>query len=146
MGPTPSVAPRQAGTCQTFQHHSPSTLRGRPASHWAGLPSPGRSTTRSPHASTAAPPPSAAQPTGCSLLDGVMRKLIAPGASVLDSRATLPNTAVADLRSCNYLKDQRPTTQPGVLARSATPYNTVPAISRSAHSERRAYRVGHEPL
>jgi len=44
---------------------------------------------------------------------------------VLDCAATL-SYKTEGLR--NYLKDQRSAARPAVLARSATPYNTVPAI------------------
>ena len=48
----------------------------------------------------------------------------------LDGGATLSNTAVSAHSPYSHLKDQRPSTRPAVLARSATLCNTIPAIWR----------------
>ena len=51
-------------------------------------------------------------------------------APVLDCAAMPSNTTTSGHPARNPLKGQRPTTRPAVLARSATPCNTVRAISR----------------
>jgi hypothetical protein len=57
---------------------------------------------------------------------------IAAELPVLDSGATPSNTAPAFFCLRNRLKTQTSTGMPSVFARSATPHNIVPAISRWA--------------